>query len=1011
MEFSLKQKLALQPNNGKNILVSAGAGSGKTTVLTERVYQLIKNGAKIDRFLILTFTNLAAASMKSKIRKKLLNDSEFSHLSSEVDLAHIETFDAFCLFLVKKYAYKLGITSDLSIGDATIFSIKKKEITDSVFGRLYSEKDPLFVDLITKNCVKDDAVIITFVNSICDLANKKINKYEFLDNYINDYYKNETIENFINEGFIDIRKSILDLRRAAEYLEDSDDASAICNFLDEVLESKDYDSIINRLKQEEPQFPKKNSKVKTTDKNFRDTISSGYRELKKKDYGSSEEIKRLFFYNQKTVAFLINIAKEIEQKMEAFMKEYNIFDFASIARMTVSLLNDKEVLEETKNSFDFILVDEYQDTNDVQEEVISKLSRNNLYMVGDVKQSIYRFRNANCQIFQNKYDDYKDETKGTRIDLNTSYRSRKEIVDAVNEMFEQIMVKSINPIDYKDGHCFEFGQKAYLDNKEPGIDYSLKVYNYPAVKGSKTADAEARIIANDIVDKINSGYKVYKNSQLIPCSFSDFAIIIDRSTNFDKYKSVFAEYNIPLKVVGSESLTTSDITYVIKNLLKLIYKASNNEYDKEYDHAFFSIARSFVVAMKDDILFEVNKTHSYLTTELGQKIELLKCRLKNSSLSIIFSTLVREFDIYNRIITIGKFSANSHKLEMLRNLAKNMDLLGFSLKDFVNYFDDLSTYDLDIDFTDNDTIENSVTLITIHKSKGLEYAICYYPGLGKQFKNDTSSSFIASTDYGLLMPYTEENAPTSLLNHLYREKEKKDDLEEKIRLFYVALTRAKERIILLNPVDKEKPRGPIPVLNKLNCFLPLIYYTNFDLKYGVDVNSCVKTLKYEENAKAYTPVTLQQIKTNYKPIEIKHASKENDEKIDSKKLEFGTKLHAYLEAVDFIKKDVSFIADEKIKRYVNNVINNRLFDNLNNTKVLHEYHFYDENNDVNGIIDLLIVRDNEIDIIDFKLKNIDDEAYKKQLLVYHDFIKTISTKPIKMFLVAAITGKEEEIYA
>ena len=1012
MELSEKQKSALIDNNGKNILISAGAGSGKTTVLTERVYRLITNGAKISRFLILTFTNLAAASMKNKIRKALLSDPRFSSLSSEVDLAHIETFDAFCLFLVKKYAYKLGINNDVSIADSSIINIKKKQILNEIFNELYIEKDPVFVDFISKNCVKDDSHIIDFILRISALAESQVNKYTYLNTYIDNYYQEETVNKFIEAGYQDYVNALTSIRRGAEILEDVDDATNIISFIDTLLENKNYDSLILAIRNPENSFPTKRKNVETSDADYRKTLSSAYSTLKKKYYGSSEEIKHLFFLDKPIMELLIKITYRLEKEIDTYMKKYNVYDFSSIAKMATRLLNDEEILKNTKDSFDYIFVDEYQDTNDIQEDVILKLQRNNLYMVGDVKQSIYRFRNANCQIFQDKYNEYETGKNGIKIDLNESFRSRKEVVDVVNEIFTQVMTKDNNPIDYSKGHAFVYGNKNYHLNIENNEDYNLKVYNYVKPKGPRANEIECQLIADDIANKINNKVQVYDESQnsLRKCDFKDFAIIIDRSTNFATYKRIFAERNIPLRIIGNESLITADVTYVIKNLLILLYKASLNLYDEEYEHSYFSVARSFIVETKDDELLSIHQDKSYLATFLGQKIELLKCKLKYAPLYEIFITLLNEFDFYKKLILIGNFSNNSHKIETLANLSKTLDSLGFNLHDFVTYFEDLNNYDLDIEFSDNDSVDNSVTLITIHKSKGLEYKICYFPGLSKKFHAGQMTSFITSKDYGLLLPYTENNAPSSLLNHLYRENDKKANLEEKLRLFYVALTRAQERIILFNPIDVDKESKPVYDLNKIASFSGLLNYTNLANKYGVDVTYKNISLTYQYEPLEYLDIKRKDIHVDNKLLEQKHASKISKEKIDYRKLEFGTRLHSYLEAVDFVSKDTSFIQNPQFKKYVDNVINNPLFVNLENANVLHEYHFYDDVHNVNGVIDLLIIKENEILIIDFKLKNLDDEAYTKQLCTYKDFVSTLSDKKIKMYLISAITGKEELVH-
>lgn len=1006
MTFSKEQELAISAVN-ENYLISAGAGSGKTAVLCERIYRLVKKEKRLDNFLILTFTNLAASEMKQRIRAKLLKDPETAKFAVEVDNAHIETFDSFYLFIARKYFYALGISKDISIIDNAIIEIKRRQMVDEIFSQLVVSKDESIIELISLFSLKNNDELKDFVLRVLSYSDNQVDKDAYFAALETNFSSEEYIASVIKDYDSLIRKKIsflLQKIKTADLI-NLDDVSKMEDFLYNLLEKEGYAELIETIKN--ISFP---SKPRGEDENveIRKGIANFYNKNIKMDYPSIEEIKDAISQNNKYLPVLLRVIRSINAQIDEYKKSKNAYSFSDISRLVLKLFKDSSIVNEVKNQFDYIMVDEYQDTNDIQESVLKILDRNNLYMVGDIKQSIYRFRNADCEIFNRKFLDYKKGIGGKEIDLNQSFRSRKDIVDYINDLFSKIMVPSINPIDYSNGHNFGFGRKEY---GEVNSLYKTVEYHYEYENSSDSLRKEISMVVNDIIDKYNNEFPIFDldDQKIRPIKFSDFAIIIDRESEFDDFAKALSSAGIPVKSCGKEKLMTSDITITIRNLVKLLYLAINNQYDNEYKHAYLSVARSFLIEENDQKLYETFANIDYskvLITPLGQKIELLKEKLHFASLEEIMTTLFKEFKLYDNVIKIGNYYANVHKAESLLKYATQMDLLGMSLADLVEYFDNLSNYELDIDYRDSDSQEDSVTLINIHQSKGLEYNVIYYPRLNRQFNlSSYQEKYNVSKKYGLLLPI-KNLIPVELNNYLERSA----DLEEKIRLLYVALTRAKQKIILLfghkitNSVSYKMPY-------KSDSFLKIYELASLENKYVEEYKLSDKplTLKLKEE-KTYSPLDIQIHKISaFSEINEKKKASKEVVKVDESLLQFGNDVHALLEGLDFSNKDTSYIKDYKFRKIANNVINSELFKGIKNEQVRHEFSYYDKKNNVNGVIDCLIIKENEIDIIDFKLKNIAEEDYDKQLKTYKAYISSISNKQIKMYLLAALTGEIREV--
>ena len=1013
-KWSDEQKQAITYTSG-NCLISAGAGSGKTAVLTERIYQLVKNGADISRFLVLTFSNAAAAEMKYRIRKRILEDPELSHLSSRVETAHIETFDAFALFIVKKYASNLGISPNVVNLDGTIIKIKKREYVDEYLTYLYSNKDSAFYSFIRKYCVKDDSRIRDFVLKVSDYVESKQDKYGCLDTLANEYFQEEKIDDLLMNVYKEQVSAINDAIIQADNLDNVDDSKSIIEYLDNLLNnSHDYDSLFDQISSSS--FPSQKGKYADEEKKEERKaikndvlISLGIND-KNKGFGPSSYIKETFLSTKEDARILVDIVKHLEQKLDQFKKEKNAYSFSDIQFMALSLLDNNLIKEEMSQYFEYILVDEYQDTSPIQEAVINKIERNNVCMVGDIKQSIYKFRGADCTIFQKRFDKYINNDGGTLINLNASYRSREEICDVVNDCFSSLMKKEFNPIDYQQGHKFKYALKIYDDLKDANINYGLNVIQYDESESEKNWESEAHIVVNDILNHIKNKNLIFDKdtNTLRACSYKDFAIIASEGTHFDTFKKVFSQRGVPIKIMYKDSFFNNDIIVVTKNVLVIINEILNDNTDSnEFKHAMVSILRSYLYEMKDQEIYNLVTNNSLKDCEFYNSILKRKSYFETAPLASIVKTIIDDYAIDKKSSKLQKYTNNLDRINMFIDIASSMDELGFSLDELIDYFNKLKDNNLDLEYEDYDVANDSVTLMTIHKSKGLEWPILYMPLLTSNFTKDSGSSFSVTDKYGIIFPISGTAEYSSIFIHLIKQETILSDFEERLRLLYVGMTRAREQLIM---IDKKSKSDKI-VLNptKASTFSSILkYLKNLPISTPCE-NVIFAPDNSQNNSIESRNITLDSIKVKESVETIKRASKELDIDVDEKLLEFGNEIHYLLENVNFETKDLSMIKDFRKRKYINNVISQDLFKNVKNSQVLHEFPFKDEQNHTNGIIDCLLLKDDEVDIIDFKLKHLDDDKYVLQLHTYCDYIKQITDLPIKMYLIGAITGEVKEI--
>ena len=1004
MGFTKEQQLAIDLDNS-NIIVSAGAGSGKTAVLTERVIRKLKQGVDIDHLLVLTFTNEAASEMKSRIRDSITKNNLTKQLDL-LDSAYITTFDSYALSLVKKYNYLINVSDNLKIIDSNIITIYKNKVLDTIFEDMYG--DTKFNKLINDFCLKDDVSIKKFIIEVSNKLDLLVDKNSYITNYFTNFYHKDKLKEDLNNYNSLIKNKIIELNiiynEFLDYIND-DLISKLDEYFKPLNNGTNYNDYVLFKTKEKPRFTKVDEpglKLKEELNNKIDEIKDMLR------FKDEDDIINGIMKTEDYVKVILDIVNKLDKEVVAYKEKYQIYEFNDISHMAIKIVKDNiDVREELKAYFNEIMIDEYQDTSSIQEEFIHYIANNNVYMVGDIKQSIYRFRNANPYIFEEKYNKYSKHEGGIKIDLIKNFRSRKETLFNINEIFNLIMDDDIGNANYLKEHNMVYGNTLY-DLEDTKVNNSLEIYNYDYDKDDEYTKEEKElfIISEDINNKIKNKYQVFdrKTGKLRDIKYSDICIITDRNKYLSTYRKILEYQGIPSVIYMDEVLTQDMIVLVIKNLIDLVWHVKNKNYDNKFRYLFTSVSRSFLFSMNDNTIYHILNNKDYFNNEI---IKLCNEIDINKPINNIINDTINIFKVYEKLINLSDIEANIIKISNLIDIASSTSSLNYSIPDFINYLDESIANDLSVKYSINTSNSDAIKIMNIHKSKGLEFSLCYFTGMHNKFTiKDISSKFLVSEKYGIIMPYMEEDElKNTIIREIYTDNFFKEEVSEKLRLFYVALTRCREKMIIVTSLDNEtngynhlvpyikriKYRSFLDILNSISVIDK--YVVNKSTNYTHDYLKI--KLKDIEEIKSDIIIKNRRINLNYELLENKHFSKDQNELITSeetRKMEYGTKIHEIFEYSDFFNPD-----NEYVKKLVNLIPNNFI-------NVYHEFEFNFQENDKDyyGIIDLIIEYDSDLYIIDYKLKNISDIEYQKQLSGYKEYIKKISNKNIKTYLYSVI---------
>ena len=1016
-KWTEEQMLAIVKGN-TNIIVSAGAGSGKTAVLTQRVITNLKKGMHINELLILTFTNNAAMEMKTRIKKAILEDDEIKNEAKLTDSADITTFDAYVLSLVKKYHYLLNLDSDITLIDSSIIKKKKKDFIEEIFEELFTQKNEKFIKFVTdfgtKNARQTKKIILNLDYSF-DLITKK---EDYLNNYIESYYNKNNLDNLFHQFENTLLKrveSIKNLLLNLSFEVDSDYYDKIYKTLEPLLKSSNYQEIRSNL--DFKLSPLRNASDKA--KYYKEQISKIIKDLKSLTEFHEQVLKDDLLKTKEYAEVIIEILLKLTQKVNAYKFEYQVFEFNDISKFALKILDENEdIRNELKNYYKEIMIDEYQDTSDVQEQFIKYIENNNVYMVGDIKQSIYRFRNANPDIFKIKYDTYKDGNNGFKIDLNKNFRSRGEVLDSINQIFNHIMDDNIGNANYIKEHQLIFGNNTFIEEGNNNYNNNLEIYNYLPDPNFTKEEMEAFIIANDIKKKVTSNYEVFDKT-LRPCKYSDFCILIDRTTAFDTYKKIFDFLNVPINIYKDDNIMISDETSLINNIIKFIINIKNNKFNETTRFCFASIARSYLYQLDDQTIYDTISQNKINESEIYEIAYNISKNLDSLSNEEIIKKIIYDYKFYDKMIIAGNLNYRSIILDNLIIKFKELNKVNMTIYEVNDYLDSLINDEESIKIPALLNKNDSVTITNIHKSKGLEYKICYFPSLHKEFNlMDLNNRIIFNTKFGLILPNYDNGFKSTFVNFLNKETYIKDEISERIRLLYVALTRAKEKMIMVtNLIQNDNcttdENGIIDYLTRINYrsykdILESVY--PYIHKYIENIDLPEINIGYKYSQKNTINIDIEdnhKIIVNKKEyiselINEEHYSKSENKLItptEVANMEYGTHMHYILENTDFKNPDYSLLTNEE-QEIIQGLLNNKIMSNIKDANIYHEYEFIYENNKQikTGIIDLMLEYPDHIDIIDYKLKNTNDPAYLKQLNGYKEYIENKNNKPTYIYL-------------
>ncbi|MBN2851685.1 MAG: helicase-exonuclease AddAB subunit AddA [Clostridia bacterium] len=837
---------------GKNLLVSAGAGSGKTFVLVNRIINQISDEnvrMDIDKLLVMTFTNAAAYEMKERIRsalyRKINENPGDSHLARQlllINRAMITTIHSFCSDIIRSNYHLVDIDPSFSICDETRSNQLKAEALKETLLDYYENDSQIFRDLLNAyGSGNDDRELSSLVLKLHKFLMSTPDPLLWLEEKLSLYHLEED-DFFLSSWGKEIREytgMVLDgicssLKNALELISDSDDYKGyedalISDFngldaMKEKIRQCTYDEFIDDVNAFSFIRLGRNSKQADKDicdliKEIRNSIKGEYSRIKSFYINDSSDQKAIFNHLNPLLSELSSVVVSFKNKYDELKRSQSLLDFNDLEHMSLQCLKNGAAYE-YRNRFNEILVDEYQDSNLVQEEIINLIKKsNNLFLVGDVKQSIYKFRNANPDLFMNKYHRYspdEDDAKDHKIELNRNFRSRNEILSFVNFVFERTMSKGAGDLDYGQGQYLNYGA-SYKEDEKIACEILIasgdeKIFNEHDSKYT----LEAAMIASKIQDLMQSSMKVLdKNSkQLRPIRYSDIVILLRTiKTVSAEFVSTFRKYDIPVFADQELSFFENDEVSRVINVLSIL----DNPYQ---DIPLLSIMMSHFYHFTDKemvVLTSKNKSDSIYEAILAyaepdaikEKIDHM---LKSLDHFMYLSTMISIDKLIWLIITeTGYFYEADHGSSLLskqNNLRRLFEIAGQyeknnenSLFSFLNYVSEHVEGTSDLagasTFGENDDV---IRIISIHKSKGLEYPVVFVSNCSKQFNNqDSRESVLFHRDLGFGPEYvsTDESYRFSpVTKRIIAQKIKNENISEELRILYVALTRAREKLYI-----------------------------------------------------------------------------------------------------------------------------------------------------------------------------------------------------------------------
>ena len=892
VKWTKEQQKVIELRN-RNILVSAAAGSGKTAVLVERIIQMLtdeEHPMDVDRLLIVTFTEAAASEMKERIRSAIETALEVNpgnaHLQRQSTLIHsaqITTIHSFCLSVIREHFHLIDMDPGFRIAEEGELRLLKQDVLSELLEECYVNQEERFMELVEKlGSGKNDKKLEGMILQLYEYSRSYPQPQKWLEHCVNQYAECETYlkQEGTGEEPVFLRRA---LDWAQKYIEDlvelADQCIRICEepdgpymyapmleedriILDKLAGAADFEELYERLsdikwkalsrKKDESVDSEKRTQVQDIRKQIKDLIG----ELGKTYFYETPAELLLDMANAKgTMEILAELVNRFaimfaDQKQRKHLIDYNDMEQFALQILTEEKegeLIPSQTAREYQEQFYEVMIDEYQDSNLIQEAILTSVStvsreKYNIFMVGDVKQSIYRFRLSRPELFMEKYDSYSSEdSEMQKIDLHKNFRSRPEVLDGVNYIFRQIMRRDLGGIVYDEqaalypGAEFEpvigaDGKSAYemelllVDAQKTGNEFELSDNN---------KQLEVRVIAKRIKELLRTAKVTDKASgQLRPAEYRDIVILMRSVKGWaDVVSSILAEEGIPAYIGSTEGYFG---TYEISVLLDYLQLLDN----QRQDLPLAAVLASPFVGLNPQQLAEIRlaakegffyKAAEGLAQRAGEEEEKeekdsLAYKLRAFYLQL---THFREMvpytaihELLQKIIEETGFSLYVAAMPGGERRIANVEMLvekaaafeGTSYKglfNFIRYIEQLQKYDVDYGEANiADEQENTVRIMSIHKSKGLEFPIVFVAGMGKKFNTtDITGSVIIHPEWGVGLDAVDLQRRTKIptfLKKTIQQEIKLENLGEELRVLYVALTRAKEKLILVGcPSQKQ----------------------------------------------------------------------------------------------------------------------------------------------------------------------------------------------------------------
>lgn len=999
INFTPEQQKVIELHN-RNILVSAAAGSGKTAVLVERIIRMVcdeKNPVDIDRLLIVTFTNAAAAEMRERIAAgiadRLRENPESAHIQRQSTLLHnaqITTIDSFSLFIIRNHFNEIGLDPAFRVADEGEIKLLQQDVLAALLEDKFAEKDEAFENCVEYFCPGGrERVLEQHILNLSRYAASFPWPEEWLLERKKDY-EAEDMQGLLDSDYGRYLKGHVEklIRGCEDKLEN---AKRLCEEPDgpymyaELLEQEinmldglsgcaslaDYAAEIGKVsfsrlptKKDESVSAVKRELAKSLRSEVKDTL----KDISEKFFATPLELALTQGHEcMEPVAELIDLVLEFDRRMLEKKQERKIIDFSDMEHYALNILvhrdSENGVVEpsavalEYRQYFEEILIDEYQDSNLVQEYLLKAVSGEddghfNRFMVGDVKQSIYKFRLARPELFLEKYESYGTYGVCTRIDLSRNFRSRTQVVDSVNGIFSRIMGKDTGGIEYDDRAAlypgasypeesemtevtgdFEIGGGVGVSGN-PGTPESnsyvseLILVEKPEKGGGNASDAAKQAEAQAVACRIKELHSTFKvtdkaSGELRPAKYSDMVILLRTNSGWDEeFKKVLEDEGIPAYITSKTGYFSAS---EVQELLQFLRVLDNPLQDIPLFGSMKSIFGGFsdeeIAIIRGEYkgcrLYEAvcrycgwkAEAESGASDQKGKpeseddgNTELIeKCnsflktieKYRNATVYLpireLLQHIVDDFNYLDYVTALPAGSKRRANVEMLFTKASDFENTSyFGLFHFVRYMEQLEKYD--VDYGEADTLDENadvVRIMSIHKSKGLEFPITFVSGLSKRFNmQDANQSLIVDMDLGLACDYV--NLQKRVRNKTLRRavlsrKMREDSLAEELRILYVALTRAKEKLIMTASLEgacekvellKERDAKRLTYLD----FIEAGSYLDFILP--VIDKSNVK-LSLVDNEIFVAEKTTEQVKFFEKKIKLEHS----DEYADKQALE------------------------------------------------------------------------------------------------------------------------------